>query len=236
MLKSIKKSIALILISFAFIFVCSSSFAFTCDQQLTPMMIAHAFAAGTSEQNKFLNQLKPCLAHDKNLQKQADNVIDEFLQNIQQLPPSDQQPFVNYILQILKANAESGYAPSQQGYAVVHNARPGSLIQKIVPQNYDTFIYWTRKAAAQAYPNALFNLAMRMSSKNKVTGVKYDPQTAYILLSYLQNTFVSVNEVTNVIKQAKDQLAKQLGKMETQLLDKESQHYDFSKLAPTEKH
>lgn len=209
---------------------------FACPQKLTPSIFVKAFTADQKSQNAFIKQLKTCLPTNTTLQRQTDDFVVDSLAIVNRFPKKDQQLVVDFNLKVLKVNAEAGFASSQHNYAAVYNARPGSLLQKLIPQNYCTFIYWTRKAAAQKEPRALFNLAVRLAAKKPVPYVKHDPQTAYIIFNYLQQYYATnpqlPKQMSKYITKIKAELLQQLGKKEAKKLDAQSMHFNFASLAP----
>lgn len=168
--------------------VCVISFfpntALSCPKKIGGVQIAKTFTEGKGSQQDFIKQLKKCLPGNVGLQEQVDSAIIGLLtvqKELSVLPRNLQKSFVDFNLSVLKINAEAGFASSQHNYAAVHNAEPGSLLFRIIPVNYHIFAYWTRKAAAQREPRALFNLAVRLASKKPTETIKPAPETAYII-------------------------------------------------------
>jgi hypothetical protein len=111
------------------------------------------------------------------------------------------------------------------------------LLQRLVTQNYSTFIYWTRKAAVQKEPRALFNLATRMADDDPVQGLAQDLPTAYTILSFLEHFYSKGQllppEMMAYIKKTREKISKKLGVSRTKQLDAAITTFDFSTLAPT---
>lgn len=194
-----------------------------------------AFNGGQQAQQDFMSQLKRCLPDSKDMQEGIDYLAVESLHALESIPAERQDSFAAFIVQALLINAETGFPSSQHNYASVHNAAPGSLVQRIVPQDYATFIYWTRKAASQKEPRALFNLAVRLADETPPAEVARDLPTAYVILAFLENLKDSglPPEVTAYAGETKKTISKQLGPKRTRQLDASFASFDFSTLAAT---
>lgn len=206
-----------------------------CSDPISPETWFKAFAAGRQAQDDFLSQLKQCLPDSQDTQEEIDYLAIESLDLLESIPAESQDSLADFIARALLANAEAGFAPSQHNYASIHNAAPGSLIQRAVPQDYATFIHWTRKAASQKEPRALFNLAVRLADETPPPGVTQDLPTAYVILAFLRNLKDSGLPPPAVAyaSEARRKISKQLGPTRTRQLDASLASFDFSSLATT---
>ncbi len=183
-------------------------------------------------QDELIAQLKACLPADKKLQQEIDDLAADALDTLGSTPEKEQQATADFVMQALLANAEAGLPSSQHNYAAAHNAEPGTVVQRLVPQDYPTFLNWTRKAAAQKEPRALFNLAVRLADKAPPAGMKQDLPTAYTLFAYLERNAGGLPQpAVAYAGKTKAQLAKQLGAAQAKKLDAGVAGFDFSKLA-----
>lgn len=206
-----------------------------CPDKVSFETWVEAFKGGRRAQQDFMSQLKRCLPGSKDMQEGIDYLAVESLDALESIPAESHDSFADFIVQALLINAEAGFPSSQHNYASVHNAAPGSLVQRIVPQNYATFIYWTRKAASQKEPRALFNLAVRLADETLPAGMTQDLPTAYVILAFLENLKDSglPPAATTYAGETKKQILKQLGPERTRQLDASFASFDFSTLATT---
>jgi hypothetical protein len=204
-----------------------------CPDHISTEAWGDAFNGGRQAREDFLSQLRPCLPDSKERQEEIDYLAVESLNVLESVPAESQNSFADFIAQALLANAEVGFASSQHNYASIHNAAPGSVIQRTVPQDYATFIYWTRKAASQKEPRALFNLAVRLADATPPTGMTQDLPTAYLLLAFLQNLKDCGLPPAAVAyaSETKRKISKQLGPTQIPQLDASVASFDFSTLA-----
>lgn len=233
------KKLLPILILIGTVLTSNTAIAYACPTQIDTEVLGMMADDNKNIQNMYLKELKTCLPHNADLQEQVDDTIIKALDEIDRFPEYRQAYYVNFFAEILKANAEAGYASSQHNYAGLYNAPPGSLLSKLIPQNYQTYMCWTKKAAAQKEPRALFNLAVRLAAKNAIIpGITYDPKTAYIILRYLQQTYPddSANQSAQlailmdaVNSMLMPQIKEQLGETQTKDLDTEIKQFDFKK-------
>lgn len=140
-------------------------------------------------QQPMLDRLASCLPQDPAARELVDYLATRSLDAADVLEEDARVSFVEYNVEVLHLNALAGHPSSQHNYAVVHNAEPGTLIYQIVPQDQKVFVYWTRKAASQGEPRAVFNLAARMGRDNPPQGIDYNPALAYTLLALLKDTY-----------------------------------------------
>lgn len=215
---------------------CTPVFAAPCPERITADMWVNSFGGGQQAQRDFFAQLKACLPGDEKKQAAVDTFAVNSLSSLEELPKDDQKALADFVVQALLINARAGFSSSQHNYAALHNAPPGSLLQRLVPQDYAVFIYWTRKAAAQGEPRALFNLATRMADDDPGPGVVQDLPTAYTILAILERLYskepdLPAGMMAYVVK-TKAKLAKKLGKKRVRHLDTTITTFDFTKLAP----
>ncbi len=183
-------------------------------------------------QGQLVAQLKACLPADKKLQQEVDDLAVDALEALDTTPAKEQKATADFVMQVLLANAEAGFPSSQHNYATAHNAEPGTLMQRLVPQDYPTFLHWTRKAAAQKEPRALFNLAARLADKAPPAGMKQDLPTAYTLFAWLEHNGAGLPQPAIAFaSRTKKEIAKQLGAGEAKKLDGGVGSFDFSRLA-----
>lgn len=182
-------------------------------------------------QGELVAQLKDCLAADKKLQQEIDDLAVDALDALATTPEKEQKPTAEFVTQVLQINAEAGFPASQHNYAAVHNAEPGTLLQRLVPQDYPTFLHWTRKAAAQKEPRALFNLAVRLADQSPPAGMKQDIPAAYTIFAWLERNAGGLPPpAVAYAGKTRAQLAKQLGPAQAKKLDAGVKSFDFSKL------
>ena len=210
-------------------------FASPCPDHISAETWVDAFKAGQQTRADFLSQLRQCLPGSKETQEEIDYLAVEFLDALESIPDESQGPFAAFIALALLVNAEAGFAPSQHNYASIHNAAPGSLVQQTVPQDYATFIYWTRKAASQKEPRALFNLAVRLADSTPPEGLSQDLPTAYLILAFLQDLKDSglPPPALAYASETRRKISKRLGTAQTRKLDASLASFDFSSLAAT---
>lgn len=204
-----------------------------CPGHISTAAWVEAFNGGRQAREDFLSQLKRCLPGSEERQAEIDYVAVESLNVLESIPAESQNSFADFIAQALLVNAEAGFASSQHNYAAIHNAAPGSVIQRTVPQDYATFIYWTRKAASQKEPRALFNLAVRLADATPPAGTTRDLATAYLILAFLQNLEDSALPPPAVayVAETRKNISKQMGPARTAQLDASLASFDFSMLA-----
>lgn len=204
-----------------------------CPDKISFDAWVEAFNGGQQAQQDFLSQLKRCLPGSGGMQEDVDYLAVESLHALESIPAESQDSFADFIVQALLVNAEAGFPSSQHNYASVHNAAPGSAVQRAVPQDYATFIYWTRKAASQKEPRALFNLAARLADKTPPAGMTQDLPTAYVILAFLEHLNGSglPPEVAAYAVETRKRISHQLGAKRTRQLDASFASFNFSTLA-----
>lgn len=209
-----------------------SIFAAQCPEHITAPTWENAYKGGKQTQVEFLSILKACVSGKEGMQLEIDTLAVASLLSLPKADRGEQQPLVNFTMQALLINAQAGFPSSQHNYAAVHNADSSSLVRLFVPQDYPTFLYWTRQAAAQKEPRALFNLAVRMASNAPPEGVAQDLPTAYAILSYLERTPAGLPApVVAYVGKIRGTIADQLGDTRVHQLNAHLDSFDFSVLA-----
>lgn len=203
-----------------------------CPDDISFETWAEAFKGGRQTQEDFLSLLRQCLPDSKETQEEIDYLAVESLDLLESVPAESQDSLVEFVVRALLINAEAGFPSSQHNYASVHNAAPGTLVQRMVPQDYATFIYWTRRAASQKEPRALFNLAVRLADAAPPNGMAQDLSTAYLILAFLQNLKDCGLPPAAIAyaSETKRKISKRLGPTETEQLDASVASFDFSTL------
>ena len=156
-----------------------------CKVKNDPSAWVDALGTPFEAQRDYLVALKHCLDADPEMQAYTDEQWLMFYQGLEHddsLTASQKEGMTRWLTLILMQNAAAGYASSQHNLAVTFNAPADSLLAKAMPQDMEKFIYWTRKAAAQKEPRALFNLSMRYLYGLPEAGVPQDTEMAYVLL------------------------------------------------------
>ena len=120
-----------------------------------------------------LEEVQACGAGDERYQEAVDTAAVYLMDVARQLrvPPASDLPQAHwdFISEILLINARAGYPSSQHNYAVIHNADPAdAMMGRHVEQNYDTFMEWSCRAAAQREPRAIFNLGDALLGTGRV--------------------------------------------------------------------
>ncbi len=159
--------------------------AITCKDVVDLSFWASALKGG--RQDAYLSKLKQCLPGDRALQAEADELFLTIMGAVQRVSgalsvtPASTAAFLK---QGLLVAAEAGFPSSQHNYATMHNMDPRQPEIAYFPVDQDVFLLWTRKAAAQKEPRAMFNLAARLLPSPQ-SPMAPDPQTAYILLKQI---------------------------------------------------
>ncbi len=204
-----------------------------CPAHISAQDWVKAFEGAQPARAAFLDTLKTCVPGNKALQQEVDDLAVDSFDALGRMDEGGRRPFAEFATAALLINAQAGFPSSQHNYAAAHNADPHGLLHLYVPQDMPTFMYWTRAAAAQKEPRALFNLAVRLASPAPPAGVAPDLPTAYIVFSYLQRTHTGLPpEVMRYVAGQKTHLAKRLGAATARRLDNQAPSFDFTKLAP----
>ncbi|MEY2632746.1 MAG: hypothetical protein RIR00_1400 [Pseudomonadota bacterium] len=142
--------------------------------------------AGERTQQAYLRQLAGCLRDEPPLRTQADALLAATLAQLPGLPAARRLEVARFALLTLLPVAQSGHAPAQQRLATLFNPAPGSVEATLFAQDLSQFAFWTRMAALQGNPQALFNLASRMVNGAPEAGIVRDRELAYQLLLLLE--------------------------------------------------
>lgn len=204
-----------------------------CPEHVTVEAWADALDTDRQLRNRFLVMLERCLPGNAAMQEEIDYLAVMSLEALEALPSEHHPALADLAVRTLRANAETGFASSQHNYAAVHNARPGSLVAQTVPQDYPTFVHWTRKAASQKEPRSLFNLAVRLAAEDPPAGMARDLPTSYVILTFLENTpdLGIPQAFAEHVRKLKQDLSKELGAARVRELAESSTTFDFSSLA-----
>lgn len=146
-----------------------------------------ASALKSGRQDDYLTRLKQCLPGDRTLQEQADELFLTVMGAVERVSTAlsiEPARTATFIKKSLLVAAEAGYPSSQHNYATMHNMDARAPGAAYFPVDQDVFMQWTRRAAAQKEPRALFNLASRLLPSPQ-SPLPADPQTAYILLQQI---------------------------------------------------
>lgn len=217
-------------------------FAAQCAVDVSSETWAFKLHANKQQQAEYLAALKPCISNDVKAQAAVDTLAITSLSDLDELPTDQQSKVADFVIQTLEINARAGYASSQHNYAMLFNERPGSLLTKLIKQDQMTFGLWTKMAAAQGEPRALFNLAMRMAVGLKEAGIAKDLETAYTLLILLEQLSTDPNleigaknvlqGIEPFITQTKAAISSTLGKKRTKQISATAAYFNYSTLAP----
>lgn len=195
-------------------------------------------ADGAAEsRTAYLTNLESCISKKPALGEQVDDAAVDGLEALDTVPKKSRERCAAFISEVLRVNAKAGYASSQHNLAVMHHAPSGSTLAKAFPQDPGRFVYWTRKAAAQGEPRALFNLAARLAQSRPMDGVQPDPATAYLAFLALEPMIgqheSQLGQLRPVVEGAKEDLEERLGKQRVAELKNTSASFQLSSLAPT---
>ena len=204
-----------------------------CPEHVTVEAWADAVDTDQQVRDRFLSMLERCLPGNSAMQEEIDYLAVMSFEALDALPAEHQPALADLAVRTLRANAQAGFASSQHNYAAAHKARPGSQVAQMVPQDHATFVHWTRKAASQKEPRSLFNLAVRLAAEPPPPGIVQDLATAYVILTFLEETHdlgIPPAFVEHVRKLRQD-VSKQLGPARVKALTESSEAFDFSSLA-----
>jgi hypothetical protein len=197
---------------------------------------AAKYKEGLRARNLLLSEIRTCttttpaseIAFDA-LAVQGIRVASSFTE----VPVEQREGFLRFNADLLWVLAEAGFPNSQHNLAALHNARPGSLEQGAIRQDSQIFMYWTRQAAAQGEPRALFNLAARTARGIPEFGLAQDQAMAYKLFTEVEKINSATGDILGLdspVQQEKQKLLTALGKERALLLDSES--VDLTALKP----
>ena len=153
----------------------------------------------------------------------------------QELSDEQRVNFLRFNANLLWVLAEGNDPTAQHNLAVLHNAQAGTLEQRAIKQSQSIFMYWTRRAASQGEPHAMFNLAMRLSRGVPAIGVVQNLPEAYKLFHHLEQintqTGGALKHLLPAALEEKKRLTVALGPSGSVQLGREL--IDFPSFAPT---
>jgi hypothetical protein len=221
------------------------AYAASCPEQLVSRETWVSKWGNPQADAEYVSKLKGCLSWDFLAQADLDTLAVSTLIIVEQSPALtdiQKRGVINFVAQVLEADATAGYSSSQHNYAVLFNAQPGSLVAKTIVQDQMTFGQWTKTAAAQKEPRAMFNLAIRMAVGVPDAGIAKNPETAYTLLILMDQ--LSMNPdltpaakmffqgIKPISEKTKKDLETILGASKAKELTAQSANFDYSSLAP----
>lgn len=114
-------------------------FAAPCPEHITAdsWLNINNFAGDKQTHLDFFARLRKCLPSDEKKQEEVDKLAVNSLVSLESLPKEDQESLVDFTLQALLINAKAGFPSSRHNYAALHNAEPGTLLQRLVAQSHD---------------------------------------------------------------------------------------------------
>lgn len=153
----------------------------------------------------------------------------------QELTDEQRMNFIRFNANLLWVLAEGNDPTAQHNLAVLHNAQAGTFAQRAIKQDQSIFMYWTRRAASQGEPQAIFNLAMRLSRGAPAIGVAQNLPEAYTLFHHLEQinsqSGGAIQHLLPAALEEKKRLTAALGPSGSVHLG--SEVVDFTRLAPT---
>lgn len=115
------------------------------------------------------------------------NVLLQIDQGTHVIATNELQIFGKRFLSLIKYCADKGAPTCMHNYSSLHNAPPGSVLEKIFKRDLEVFSVWANKAAEAGDPRARFNVIMRISSSdNKSEYFKYDPAKSLKMIKSLK--------------------------------------------------
>lgn len=203
-----------------------------CHTVFTKEQLFQAFNYKNKEQTHYLEIVEKCVSESELLQEFLDNLTSTLLLNMPKDKPLKDK-FADLTVKLLYLNAKVGFAPSQHNFAAIHNVDPNSKVF-LVPQNYKTFMLWTRKAAAQGEPRALFNLAMRYAIGDERVNLSKDPVMAYKLLAVIaqmnDKLQGKLGPIMSHVNKYKAKIKSEIGAEKARKISKEVDDFDLSSL------
>ncbi len=186
--------------------------------------------------NEYLAKLGSCVLKMPELRARVDYVAVDALEALDAVPEGSRGRWTEFVADVLRLNANAGEAASQHNLAGMYNAKPGSELAVAFKQDYGRFIYWTRRAASQGEPRALFNLAVRLAGDGASGGVQPDPALAYQVFLALDPMIVrykpQLDQLRPWVESAKQKLEKKLGEERTRDLRTSASTLSLAALAP----
>lgn len=189
-----------------------------------------------ASRTEYLAKLESCVSKKPALADEVDYSAVEALYALDAMPEESRARLAAFIGDVLRLNAKVGNASSQHNLAAMYNARPGSTVASVFKQDYGSFLYWTRMAAAQEEPRALFNLANRLAADDASGSVESDPATAYLVflvLRPLMGQNPGLAELRPIVDNMMQELENKLGDEQVAELKKGAGSFKLSLLAPT---
>ena len=225
------------------------AFAISCETVLSDTEWHSKSRAREAAQQVYLEEMKDCLTGDARgqalIDSSATSAIGMMEMNRSLMSPGPALPapgIMRFVVRTLEINANHGNASSQYHYASLFNARPGSMPARLVPQSQEKFSFWTRAAAAQREPRALFELAVRMADGAPEAGIEKDIETAYKLLVNLQRlgrhyspaTYVGEvwRNTESIMTQTRARLAAELGESRAKTAATQAPGFNYISLTP----
>ena len=207
-----------------------------CDYLASDKTWINTVGSNAEAQDTFFTNLQTCLQTEGETYKYYidTQAISYVIQVVEGggLDKSVERKFAPFLVKIIKSNAEAGFAPSQHNYAVFQN-NSQSVMAEYVKQDYAEFMRWTRLAAAQGEPRAVFNLAMRLGSDKKIQGIQQDPELAYILLTKLRTTKDpkgTLKPYQDIWKQQQEAMGAQFTPEQKTKLEAQAANYKYAQL------
>lgn len=216
--------------------VSASQAADLCLEEITPARWVILSSEDAQKIDTYLARLGQCEIGRPDVQKAADALSVKAIMSLERIPIDDEMlQLAAFIEKVLLVTATAGDASAQHNYATLHWANPEGHVAQMIRQDEEVFLHWTRKAAAQEEPRAMFNLAIRMMSEDPSPGVKRDDATAYLLLRLAQDAVeedVEQQIFGPHLKETLLTLRDRLGR--AKILELEDRLYDFdtSTVAP----
>lgn len=184
----------------------------------------------------YLAKLRSCVVTRPELRARVDYVAVDSLDALDAVPERSRGRWTEFVADVLRLNANAGEAASQHNLAGMYNAKPGSKLAMAFKQDYGRFIYWTRRAASQGEPRALFSLAVRLAGDGASGGVQQDPALAYQAFLALDPMIVryqpQLDQLRPVVESAKRKLEEELGDERTRDLRTSASTFVLAALAP----
>jgi hypothetical protein len=188
------------------------------------------YGSGLQARAKWLDEIGSCVALTPNLASYFDNIANLGLLSADignwSSDDASRASYIRFNADLLLVLAKNGYANSQHNIAALHNARPGSAAAKAIKQDQEIFIYWTRKAAAQGEPRAIFNLGARIARGVPSLGIAQDNDLAFKLLAHLTKMNVdtkgALEELMPAVQQETKKVSESFDATRMSLLEKQA--------------
>lgn len=190
----------------------------------------------TEGRREYLAKLGACAARTPEFRARVDYVAVDALDAIGAVPEGSRGRWTVFVADVLRLNANAGEKASQHNLAGMYNAEPGTTLARSFGQDHGRFIYWTRRAASQGEPRAMFNLAVRLAAGDASAGVLPDPALAYQTYLALEPMLIryrpQLDQLHPVVEGAKLKLEQELGEERTKALKKSAGSFSLAALAP----